>query len=136
MLILKVISPHKVVLETKVRSVTLPTVEGEITVLPRHAPIYTLIKGGEVIARTEKGEEISMAVGSGFANITESGVTLLANFGVLSDEIDENRAQEAKARAEALLKDKKSMQEMALASADLSRSLVELKLASKRRGTR
>lgn len=133
MLILKVISPQKVVLETKVRSVTLPTVEGEITVLPRHAPIYTLIKGGEVIARTEKGEEISMAVGSGFANITESGVTLLANFGVLSDEIDESRAQEAKARAEALLKDKKSMQELALASADLSRSLVELKLASKRR---
>ncbi|MCW1969157.1 MAG: ATP synthase F1 subunit epsilon [Anaerolineae bacterium] len=132
MLNLRVISPEKVVLETQCRSVTLPAADGQITVYSNHAPLYTLIAPGEVIVHTEKGP-ISMGVGSGFANITGAGVTLLANFGVLTDEIDEARAQEAKARAEDFLKNRKSDQDLALASAELSRSLIELKLASKRR---
>ncbi|MBU6359323.1 MAG: ATP synthase F1 subunit epsilon [Chloroflexota bacterium] len=132
MLNLKVISPEKIVLEAECRSVTLPASDGQITVYSNHAPLYTLIAPGEVVARTEKGE-ISLGVGSGFANITSSGVTLLANFGVLTDEIDAVRAQDAKARAEELIKNRKSEQDLALASAELSRSLVELKLASKRR---
>jgi F-type H+-transporting ATPase subunit epsilon len=132
MLNLKIISPEKTVLEAKCRSVTLPSAEGQITVYEHHAPIYTLIAPGEVIARTEKGD-VSLGVGSGFANITQTGVTLLANFGILTDEIDEARAKEAKERAEELIKNRKSDQDMALASAELSRSLIELKLVNKRK---
>jgi F-type H+-transporting ATPase subunit epsilon len=134
MLKLKVISPEKIVLNTECSSVTLPASDGQITVYPRHAPIYTLISAGEVVARTANGV-ISMGVGSGFANITQDSVTLLANFGILTDEIDESRAAEAKARAEALIRDRKSDQDYALAEAELSRSLLELKLASKRRSS-
>jgi F-type H+-transporting ATPase subunit epsilon len=133
MLKLKVISPEKTVLEADCTYVTLPSSEGQITVYPNHAPIYTLVSNGEVIAHTDKGV-ISMGVGSGFANITKTSITLLANFGVLTDEIDEARAREAKDRAESLIKDHKNDQNFALAEAELSRSLLELKLASKRKG--
>ena len=110
----------------------MPASDGQITVYPQHAPIYTLISPGEVIAHTDKGV-ISMGVGFGFANITQTSVTLLTNFGILSDEIDEARANEAKARAEQLIKDHRTDQDFAMAEAELSRSLLELKLASKRK---
>ena len=132
MLRLKVISPEKTVLDANCTHVTLPSSEGQITVYPQHAPIYTLITHGEVIAHTDKGV-ISLGVGSGFANITQTGVTLLANFGVLSDEIDEARANEAKVRAEQLIKEHANDKDFAMAEAELSRSLLELKLANKRR---
>ena len=134
MLRLKVISPERTVLDTDCAYVTLPASDGQITVYPHHAPIYTLISHGEVIAHTDKGI-VSMAVGSGFANISQTGITLLANFGILSDEIDEARANDAKARAEQLIKEHKNDQDFAMAEAELSRSLLELKLASKRRGS-
>jgi F-type H+-transporting ATPase subunit epsilon len=132
MLRLKVISPEKLVLDTECAYVTLPSSEGQITVYPHHAPIYTLVSHGEVIAHTGQGV-ISMGVGSGFANITQTSVTLLINFGIMSDEIDETRASEAKTRAEQLIKEHKSDQDFAMAEAELSRSLLELKLASKRK---
>ena len=132
MLKLKIISPEKTVLSADCKSVTLPTSTGQITVYPRHAPIYTLIVAGEVVARTATGD-VSLGVGSGFANITNTGITLLANFGVLTDEIDEARAEQAKARAEEMMKNRNNEQEMALASLELSRSLLELKLRSRRR---
>ncbi len=132
MLRLKVISPERTVLDAECTHVTLPSSEGQITVYPHHAPIYTLISSGEVIAHTDKGV-IEMGVGSGFANITQTSVTLLANFGILSDEVDETRAAEAKARAEQLIKDNKTNQDVILAEAELSRSLLELKMAGKRR---
>jgi len=132
MLRLKVISPEKTVLNADCTHVTLPSSEGQITVYPHHAPIYTLITHGEVIAHTDKGV-VSLGVGSGFANINQTGVTLLANFGVLTDEIDAARATEAKARAEQLIKEHKTDQDVILAEAELSRSLLELKLASRRK---
>jgi F-type H+-transporting ATPase subunit epsilon len=133
MLRLKVISPERTVLDTDCTYVTLPSSEGQITVYPHHAPVYTLVSNGEVIAHTDKGI-ISMGVGSGFANITQTSVTLLANFGILTDEIDEARANDAKARAEQLIKEHKNDQDFAMAEAELSRSLLELKLASRRKG--
>ena len=134
MLRLKVISPERTVLDTDCAYVTLPASDGQITVYPHHAPIYTLISHGEVIAHTDKGI-VSMAVGSGFANISQTGITLLANFGILTDEIDEARANDAKARAEQLIKEHKNDENFAMAEAELSRSLLELKLASRRKGS-
>ena len=119
-------------LDAECKSVTMPTSEGQITVYPNHAPIYTLVTAGEVIARTANGD-VSLGVGSGFANINQKGITLLANFGILSDEVDEARANEAKARAEQMLKERKSDQDFAMAELELSRSLLELKLAGRRR---
>jgi F-type H+-transporting ATPase subunit epsilon len=132
MLKLRVLSPERTVLDTDCDYVTLPAADGQITVYPRHAPLYTLIQYGEVIAHT-KGGVVSLGVGTGFANITATQVVVLTNFGILSEEADDARAAEAKARAEDLIKNRVGEQDMALAQAELSRSLLELKLANKRK---
>ena len=133
MLNLKVLSPEKTVLNITCNAVTMPSSEGQITVYPRHAPIYTLMTYGELIAHTDKGD-VSLAIGPGFAEINATSVTVLTNYGVSSDEIDAARAQEAKARAEEIIKSRSSEMDLALAQVELTRSLVELKLVSKRKG--
>jgi F-type H+-transporting ATPase subunit epsilon len=131
---LKVLSPEKTVLNTQCKSVTLPTSEGQITVYAHHAPIYTIITYGELIAHLDTGDT-SLAIGAGFAEINGEGVTVLTNYGVGTDEIDAARAEEARSRAEELIKNRKEDTDMALAQAELLRSMVELKLASKKRST-
>jgi F-type H+-transporting ATPase subunit epsilon len=127
-----VISPEKKVLEADCLSATLPTTEGQITVLPHHSPLFSLLKAGEVIARTSDGE-ISLAVGGGFVNVTGDKITVLVEFGTKSEEIDEARAQEAKHRAEEILKSHADEQSSALAQAALARSLLELKITQRRK---
>ncbi len=129
---LVVISPQKKVLETECESVTLPTEDGQITVLPKHMAIFSLLKAGEVRVKT-KDEEIVLGVGGGFVNVGNDLVTLMAEFGVRSDEIDEEKVNEAKKRAEEILKSKADERGSALAQASLARSLLELKIAQKRR---
>ena len=92
--------------------------------------LYTLISHGEVVAHTKNGVA-SLGVGIGFANITATQAVVLANFGILTEEADAARAQEAKERAEDIIKNRSS-QDLALAEAELSRSLLEIKLAMRR----
>jgi len=129
---LVVISPQKKILETEISSVTIPTVDGEITVLPNHMAIFSLLKPGEVVVRTKDGD-ISIAIGGGFVNVTKDKVTLLPEYGIKSDEINEEKVKEAKLRAEEILKSRTDEQSSALAQSTLARSLLELKLAQKRR---
>jgi F-type H+-transporting ATPase subunit epsilon len=133
MLSLKVLSPERTVLNIDCNAVTMPSSEGQITVYPRHAPIYTLVTHGELIVHTDK-DDLSLAIGPGFAEINGTGVTVLTDYGVSSDEIDAVRAQEAKERAEQIIKDHRSETDMVLAQAELLRSLVELKVVSKKKG--
>jgi F-type H+-transporting ATPase subunit epsilon len=129
---LVVISPEKKVLETEIISVTIPAAEGEITVLPKHMSIFSTVKPGVVIARTKDGE-ISLAAGGGFVNVTGDTVTLLLEYGVKSDEMDEAKILEAKRRAEEVLKNQTDEKASALAQASLARSLLELKVVNKKR---
>lgn len=130
---LAVISPEKKVLvEEEVLSVTVPTTQGQITILPKHMAIFSLVKPGEIIVRTKEGN-ISLAGGGGFVNITADRVTLLLEYGTKSDEMDEVLIQEAKKRAEEILKNQSDNKDTALASATLARLLLELKLVQKRK---
>ncbi len=129
---LVVISPVKNVLETEIDSVTIPTVDGEITVLPKHMPIFSMVKSGEVTVRTKNGVDY-LACGGGFVNVTGDKVTLLLEYGVNSEEIDEEKVREAKRRAEEILKTQADEKSSAMAQTSLARSLLELKVARKRK---
>jgi len=130
---LAVISPQKKVLEVECISVTMPTTQGQITVLPKHMAIFSTLTAGEVRVKTSNEQEISLAVGGGFVNVNNDQVTLLVEFGVRSDEIDEEKVQEVKRRAEEILKSQADEKGSALAQATLARSLLELKIARRRR---
>jgi F-type H+-transporting ATPase subunit epsilon len=128
---LEILTPQGTVFAREVDMVTLPGQEGEMGILPQHAPLITLIGSGEIIAR--RGfEEHRFLITGGCAEITQDRVAILTVFATDEEAIDENSAEEARRRAEARLKEKLSPEETALVQAALTHSLNQLKL--KRRG--
>src|SRR4051812_27542304 len=103
---LKIVTPERLVFEEEVDSVTIPTLEGEIGVLPGHVPLISAIKSGDIVAK-KNGEDIPMAVSGGFVEVRgDSEVVILADFAEhVADSSDEAIAK-AKARAEELMKQK------------------------------
>jgi len=115
-----------------VDEVVAPGIEGELTVLPQHAPLLTMIKPG--IMRIVSGnEDIDMAVTGGFLEVRDDRVTILADAAERAEEIDVVRAEEARRRAERAIEERESDVDLARASAELQRALVRLKAAERRR---
>ena len=134
----KIITPEKIVFEdNEVDVLVIPTKEGEITVLPNHIPLVSLLSPGELKIKKEK-EEIPLAISSGYLEVEkESRVTILVDTAERVEEIIEERAEEAKKRAEALLKEKRiDSKEFARITAKLEKELARLKVVRKYRKTK
>ncbi|HLA26016.1 MAG TPA: ATP synthase F1 subunit epsilon [Patescibacteria group bacterium] len=103
------------------------------TVLPHHAPLISSLKSGEAIIR-KGGEEFSIAVSGGFLQVQpKNKVVVLADTAERAEEISEERAEEARKRAEDIIKEKRlDKAEMATAAAALEKSLIRLKVARRR----
>jgi len=124
---LDIISLTRPAFSGKVHSVTAPGTEGELTILPHHIPLITPLASGEVVIR-EDGKTTHMAVSSGFLIVEKEKVSLMVDSAERLDELDETKIQEAKARAEKLLTEKKfaSDREFADATAALEKSVAHL----------
>lgn len=100
---IKIVTPERTVCEDRADSVSLPTPDGQITVLPKHMSYISILAPGEMIVR--KGErEISMAVSGGFVEFNKDTLVVLADTAERAEELDVRRAEEAKKRAEELKK--------------------------------
>jgi F-type H+-transporting ATPase subunit epsilon len=118
--------------EDGVDEVIAPGIEGELTVLPQHAPLLTMIKPG--VMRIVKGnEDIDMAITGGFLEVRDDRVTILADAAERAEDIDVVRAEEARRRAERSLVERESKVELVEAAAELQRALIRLKAAERRR---
>jgi F-type H+-transporting ATPase subunit epsilon len=131
MLKLDIVTPRGQVYSNEVDMVTLPGREGEMGILPQHAPLITLIGDGEIVAKRGLKED-RILITTGCAEITADRVAILTVFATDESKIDENSAEEARRRAEARLKEKLSPEETALAQAALAHSLSQIRV--KRRG--
>src|SRR3954454_19726576 len=99
-LTLQIITPERVVFsEEGVDSVTLPGIEGELTVLPEHAALMTALQPGPLVFR-KSGVETDVALSGGFLEVRDDKVTVLADTAERSDEIDQARAEEARQKAQ------------------------------------
>ena len=128
---LEIITPQAVVYSEDVNMVTLPAIEGQIGILPRHIPLLTQVVPGEIIVR--KGNQDSfLAVGEGLVEVTANQVSIVTDMAVPSDRIDEAKAEEARARAAARLQEKLSDEEVASVNASLAHSLAQLKVKRRR----
>ena len=115
--------------------VFVPAQEGELGIAPRHAPLLTLLKAGEV--RVKDGEtEHSVFVGGGALEVQPNRVTILADTAIRAKDLDEAAALEAKRRAEELLAGKIDKIEQAEALAELVRVAAQLKILEKLRKIR
>ena len=113
--------------------VFVPAEQGEIGIAPRHAPLLTLIKPGEVRVQTAGGEEQFFWVGGGALEIQPKRVTVLADTALRARDVDEAAALEAKRRAEEALASQIDKIEQAEALAELARAAAQLKLLQKLR---
>ena len=130
---LRIATLERVVFDEDVVSVTLPGAAGELGILPKHMPLITPLTLGEIIAR-KNGEEFSLAVSGGMAEVQPQGVLILADQAERAEEIDEKLAEEARVRAEKLMQEKRDdLASFAEASAELERALLRLKLVQKHR---
>src|SRR5262249_61606303 len=123
---LEIVTPDAVVYSEDVDMVTLPAVDGQIGILPMHVPLMTQMVPGEMIVR-KSGQDRSLAVGEGFVEITNDHVAILTDLAVAAESIDEAKAEEARQRAEARLREKLSAEEVASVNAALAPSLAQLR---------
>ncbi len=118
------------------KMVFLPAAEGEIGVAPRHAPLLTLLKAGEVRVQPVDGPEQSFYVGGGALEVQPSRVTVLADTAARAHDLDEAAALAARQRAEEALAGKIDKLGQAEALAELARAAAQLKLIERLRKIR
>jgi F-type H+-transporting ATPase subunit epsilon len=128
---LEIVTPEAIVYSEDVHMVTLPAIDGQIGVYPHHVPLLTQIEPGEMIVHKD-GRDSFVAVGGGLVQITGDRVAIVTDMAVRAENIDEAKAEEARQRAEALLRDKMADEEVASVNAALARSLAQLKVKRRR----
>jgi F-type H+-transporting ATPase subunit epsilon len=129
---LEIVTPSGQVFGQEVDMVTLPGREGEMGILPMHTPLVTLLGDGEIIARSGTREDRVLVTG-GCAEVGPERVAVLTMFATAEDAIDEKKAEAARERAEARLKDKENLtpEETSLVQASLAHSLAQLRIKRK-----
>jgi F-type H+-transporting ATPase subunit epsilon len=131
-LLLEIITPTKVVVSEEVDELTIPTSAGEITILPNHVNLLSKVTPGEMIIK-KNGKIDHFAILGGFLEITNNKVNVLADYAIHADDIHIAKVEEAKERAQKAMKEKLTEEDFRVANAELSKSLLQLRVAKKRK---
>ena len=129
-LLLEIITPEKVVLNDEVDEVIVPTITGEIAILPNHTELLTRIKPGELVIR-KNGKDQSFVILGGFLEVINNHISILADYAIRAEDIEIAKVQEAQERAKQKMKQKDTEQNFRVAEAELRKSLLQLKIARK-----
>jgi len=129
---LDIVTPERLVYSDDVDVVTVPTIEGEIGILANHTPIVSVIAPGEIKIR-KNGVINYMAISGGFVQFMKNKATILADAAERAEEINMERAENARERARKLLSEKLDTVSHAETFAALQRSLIRIKVAQRRK---
>ena len=122
---LEIVTPEEKIYSEDVEMVTLPGAEGELGVYPKHVPVLTTLKPGELRV-VKNGKETALAVGEGFVEIKTDGVSVLTDMALESTKIDLEAAEKAVASAEAAMKEDTTPEQLAAIQTSLSKALAQL----------
>jgi F-type H+-transporting ATPase subunit epsilon len=128
---LEIVTPEAQTYSDDVEMVTLPGIEGEMGIYPKHVPLMTQLTAGEIIVRKD-GQDLFLAVGEGFVEVTGDHVAVLTDMAIKADDIDEAKAEEARRRAEARLAEHLDDSENAIVSAALANALAQIHVKRRR----
>ncbi|PYI51274.1 MAG: ATP synthase F1 subunit epsilon [Verrucomicrobia bacterium] len=128
---LEIVTPETKIYSEDVDMVTLPGSEGELGVYPRHVPLLTTLKPGELRV-LKSGRETIMAIGEGFVEIKTDAVSVLTDMALESAQIDIAAAEAAVERARAAMKEDHSVDEVAAIQASLQKALAQLRVKRRR----
>ncbi len=131
-MLLEIITAERQVYSDEVDAVVAPGIEGQLGILPHHAPLMTVLQPGELLIRKD-GEEAFLAVTGGFMEVLGNKVTVLADAAERSEEIDEQRAQQAVELAQERIRNRDSDQQLEEALRSLRRAQVRVGIARRRR---
>lgn len=131
-----IVSAEGEIFSGEVAMVFAPAIMGEIGIAPRHAPLLTTLKPGEVRIQTPGGEEQHFFVSGGALEVQPHLVTVLADTAIRARDLDEAAAMQAKQRAEEALNDRKGQMDVAEAQAELARAMAQLKAIERLRKVR
>ncbi|MBS3907753.1 MAG: F0F1 ATP synthase subunit epsilon [Syntrophaceae bacterium] len=129
---LEIVTAERMIFSDDVSAVIAWGVEGQLGILPHHAPLMTMLQPGDLMIRKGREEEY-LVISGGFLEVRPDKVIILADACERVDEIDVARAEEAKKRAQETMKAAPLTADAAVAEATLRRSLARLKAAEKRR---
>jgi F-type H+-transporting ATPase subunit epsilon len=132
---LEVVTPERTVLEDDADIIIARGAEGDLGILHGHEPLITPLATGELFYRAD-GEEHHLAVSGGFLEVRPDKVVVLADVAERSEEIDRQRAEQARERAEARLSETRGTELEAQAAAELQKALLRLRVAGRRRHER
>jgi F-type H+-transporting ATPase subunit epsilon len=132
---LEIVTIERKVFDDEVNMVIAPGIEGVLGILPRHAPLLTILNYGELQVKKEGEPDQFFAIGGGFMEVQPDHVVILADAAEYAEEIDVARAEAARRRAEELLdRPIQETEDLEQAEAALRRSVTRIKVA-KRRGS-
>lgn len=129
----EIVTPERVVLQQEILQITVPTTSGEITVLPDHIPLVSVLQPGVIEVKRADGLAEIMSVSGGFIEVMKDRIVILADTAERAEELDEARIKEAQARAEELKKTARNVDDVQFAAvaAKLEKELARLRAISK-----
>jgi len=129
-ILLEIITPEGITYTDHVDEAIVPTSTGEIAILPNHVSLVTKVTHGELIIK-KNSKTYSIMITEGFLQVTKNHISLLANYAQKAENISIAKAEEAKKRAERLIKEKTSDKDFIIAEGELRKAMLELKIAFK-----
>ncbi len=134
-LTVNLVTPERIVTSMEASAVTLPIADGDVTILPEHTPYIGAFKAGEVVVQQTDGKTESLAVSGGFVEFDTNTLTILADTAERAEEIDMERAETARARAEAIQLEQETMdeEEYARVAAALEKEMTRIRVVRKHR---
>jgi F-type H+-transporting ATPase subunit epsilon len=129
----EIVTPEKTVLKEEILEATIPTLEGEITVLPKHSPLVSVLKTGVLSLKKKDGSLLVVFVSGGFIEVLNDKIMVLADAADRAEELDEALIEEARARAEEAMKNirREDASEFTELSASLERELAKSRAVKK-----
>ena len=128
---LEIVTPEEKIYSEDVDMVTLPGAEGELGIYPKHVPVLTTLKPGELRVLKD-GKETALAVGEGFVEIKTDGVAVLTDMALESAKIDLEAAEKAVASAQAAMKEDHTAEEVAAIQGSLQKALAQMHVKRRR----
>lgn len=129
---LDIVTPEQEVFSDEVDTCVLPGIDGEMGVLPSHAPLVTIITPGE-LSYTKDGNTVFLAVGEGFIEVTGESVSVMTDMALSDEAIDEQAVEKALQSARDALAEKTTDEEVAAVQASIQKSLAQLRVKRRRR---
>ena len=128
---LTIVSQEKQLLKTQVDQVSVPTTQGEVTILPNHIPLFSKLAEGELTYKDGADSQLFFVMGGFLSVSAESEVTVIADAASLARDISIQKAQEAVEQAKTTIATSTDRRELLMAEASLRRALLEIRIAQK-----